>query len=363
MFSQIIEFFVKHRTAANLIMIILIIVGGMSAARLNKQFFPSINVEVIGVSVEWSGATAEDVDNNVIQPLEPELRTIANVKKVMSSSYEGLGVAQIEFVFGADMQKALADVEAAVGLVEFPRNADAPEIVKGEFFDTVSRLVLYGPYSLSALRYHAKLIKEDLLQAGVDKVELLGLPDEEIRIEIREAELARLGLTLSDISANISGSSVDVPAGRFADGALRVRSIGLRKTATEYEDITILVREDGSIVKLGEVATLMDTIRSPAVLFEHKGQPAVEIHVMRGQSSDSLETNKVVQAYISKKIHTLPQGIQLKQYNVQANLISDRIWLMLVNGGTGLIPVLSVVVALVPWRVAGGVATGLPGAV
>ena len=161
MFSQFIEFFVRHRTAANLIMIIMIIVGGMSASRLNKQFFPSIDVEVIGVSVEWSGATAEDVDNNVIQPLEPELRTIANVKKVMSSSYEGLGIAQIEFVFGADMQKALADVEAAVGLVEFPRDSEAPKIVKGEFFDTVSRLVLHGPYSLSSLRYHAKLIKED----------------------------------------------------------------------------------------------------------------------------------------------------------------------------------------------------------
>ena len=133
MFSQIIEFFVKHRTAANLIMIIMIIVGGMSASRLNKQFFPSIDVEVIGVSVEWSGATAEDVDNNVIQPLEPELRTIANVKKVMSSSYEGLGIAQIEFVFGADMQKALADVEAAVGLVEFPRDSEAPKSLRVSF--------------------------------------------------------------------------------------------------------------------------------------------------------------------------------------------------------------------------------------
>ena len=81
MFSQIIEFFVKHRTAANLIMIIMIIVGGMSAARLNKQFFPSINVEVIGVSVEWSGATAEDVDNNVIQPLNPNYAPLLMSKR------------------------------------------------------------------------------------------------------------------------------------------------------------------------------------------------------------------------------------------------------------------------------------------
>ena len=309
------------------------------------------------MSVEWSGATAEDVDNNVVQPLEPELRTIANVKKVMSSSYEGLGIAQIEFVFGADMQKALADVEAAVGLVEFPQDSEAPEIVKGEFFDTVSRLVLYGPYSLSALRYHAKLIKEDLLQGGVDKVELLGLPDEEIRIEIREAELARLGLTLSDISKTISGSSVDVPAGRFADGALRVRSIGLRKTAAEYEDINILVRADGSIVKLGQIASIIDTIQTPAVLLEHKGQPAVEIHVMRSQTSDSLETNEAVQTYISEKMPSLPQGLQIDQYNVQANLISERIWLMIENGGTGLILVLLVLFAFLPWRVAFWVAT------
>ena len=63
-----------------------------------------------------------------------------------------------------------------------------------------------------------------------------------------------------------------------------MRSIGLRKTAAEYEDITILVREDGSIVKLGEIASLTDTTQSPAILFEHKGQPAVEIHVMRGQN-------------------------------------------------------------------------------
>ena len=82
MFSSAIEFFARHRTAANLIMIIMLAVGMMSATRLNKQFFPDVDVEIIAVSIQWSGATAEDVDSNIIQPLEPELRTIANVKKV-----------------------------------------------------------------------------------------------------------------------------------------------------------------------------------------------------------------------------------------------------------------------------------------
>ena len=242
MFGNAVEFFARHRTAANIIMILMLVVGSMSAARLNKQFFPDIDVEVVAVSVDWSGATAEDIDANIVQTLEPELRTIANVKKVSSSSFEGRATTQVEFEFGTDMQKALADVEAAVGLVDFPAEAEAPKVVKGEFFDTIARIVLYGPYSIDALRFHAKSIKEDLLQRGADKVELIGLPDEEILIEVKDQELARLGISLLTISNAIAETSVDVPAGRFADGALRVRSLGKRKTAAQFADIEVLVR-------------------------------------------------------------------------------------------------------------------------
>ena len=360
MFNSAIEFFARHRTAANLIMIIMLAIGMMSATRLNKQFFPDVDVEIIAVSVQWSGATAEDVDSNIIQPLEPELRSIANVKKVMSSSHEGVGTAQVEFIFGADMQKALADVEAAVGQVEFPADAESPDIVKAEFYDTVSRVVLYGPYSLDSLRFHAKVMKEDLLQRGVDRVELGGLPDEEIHIEISEAELARLGLTLNDISAAIARSSVDVPAGQFADGALRVRSIGLRKTAAAYGDIEILIRPDGSAVRLGDVASLSDAYETPAILLEHEGMPAVELHVLRGRTSDSLQTNKIVQTYITEKELTLPQGLEIAQYNVAANLISERIWLLVENGFFGLLLVLLVLFAFLPSRIAFWVAVGIP---
>lgn len=360
MFNSAIEFFARHRTAANIIMIVMLAVGLASAARLNKQFFPDVDVEIIAVSVEWSGATAEDVDSNVVQPLEPELRTIANVKKVMSSSFEGLAVVQVEFTFGADMQKALADVEAAVGQVEFPLDAESPEVVKGEFYDTVSRLVLTGPFPLDSLRYHAKAIKEDLLMRGVDKVEISGLPDEEIRIEIKEAELARLGLTLTDISRAISSSSVDVPAGRFADGALRVRSLGQRKEASEYEDIKILIRADGSAVQLGDVASITDTYQTPAVLYEIDGNPAVELHIQRGKTSDSLDTNEIVQSYVTEKQASLPEELTVEQHDVAAVLISDRISLMVENGLTGLLLVMIVLFVFLPARVAFWVAAGIP---
>ena len=85
----------------------------------------------------WSGATAEDIDSNIIQSLEPELRAIENVKSVNSTSLEGRASSVIEFKFGSDMQKALADVEAAVGLVDLPDEAETPVIVKAEFSDII----------------------------------------------------------------------------------------------------------------------------------------------------------------------------------------------------------------------------------
>ena len=73
--------------------------------------FPNFDVETISVSIEWPGATAEEVDNNIVQLLEPDLRPISGVKKVISKSVEGLGYSIIEFNFGTDMQKAMSDVK------------------------------------------------------------------------------------------------------------------------------------------------------------------------------------------------------------------------------------------------------------
>ena len=90
--SGFLKFFVQHRTAANIIMILMIVIGLLSIGRLNKQFFPDFDVEVVGVTIDWPGATAEEIDQNIIQLLEPELRPISGVKEVSSKSVEGFHV-------------------------------------------------------------------------------------------------------------------------------------------------------------------------------------------------------------------------------------------------------------------------------
>ena len=360
MFVGLIKFFVTHRTAANLIMILMLLIGVLSAGRINKQFFPDISVDVIGVSVIWSGATAEDIDSNIIQSLEPELRAIDNVKSVNSTSLESRANAVVEFKFGTNMQKALADVEAAVGSVDFPDDADSPIIVKAEFSDIISNLTIYGDVSLDVLRFHSKQIKEELLKLGVDKIDIQGLPSEEVVIEVSESELARFGLSLADLSSAISSTSINIPAGSFADGALRVRSLGRRDRATDFANIEILNKEDGSSVLLGEVASLSERVNSNSVLVFHNGVPAVNLKIQRSKTNDSLKINAVVQNYLDQKLHTIPSTLTLVQHGIQADLISERINLMVTNGLSGLVIVLLILFLFLPSKIAFWVALGIP---
>ena len=110
-----------------------------------------------------------------------------------------------------DMKQALADVESAVGLVDLPEEAEQPSIVRAEFRDGVSNLVLSGPFTKEALRVLAKEVKEDLQRLGVDKIDIEGLPDEVILIEVSETELARLGMSLDQISRAIGRDSLMCP--------------------------------------------------------------------------------------------------------------------------------------------------------
>ena len=126
----IIGLFARHPTAANLLMLVMIITGLFSLSRINTQFFPDFGIDVVTVNVEWPGATAEDVDKTIVQALEPEVRFLDNVKRVTSNSYENVARIYIAFEAGTDMQAALSNVEAAVGQV-----TSLPKIQRARKFD------------------------------------------------------------------------------------------------------------------------------------------------------------------------------------------------------------------------------------
>ena len=358
--SGFLKFFVEHRTSANIIMILMIVIGLLSIGRLNKQFFPDFDVEVIAVSIDWPGATAEEIDQNIVQLLEPELRPISGVKKVSSKSVEGVGSTQVEFNYGHDMQKGRTDIETAVSRISFPEKANKPKIIVGEFFDTVTRIVLSGDVSLSLLREKSKKLKEVLLNSGVDKVDIQGLPEEEILIEISQLEAARLKLSFNKIANLIKLETQDVSGGSFADGSLRVRTIGEKRLVETFKKLELKNSSSGGRILLDDIADIKSSVKKGSVLKSIDGNPAVELWVRRSKTSDALEVSENVEKVIDNAKNIIGNVIKVETYNTAAKLIEERISLLVKNGLSGLCIVLAVLFLFLSRNTAIWVALGIP---
>jgi len=357
----LIGLFARHPTAANLLMVLMVVSGLFSVQKLNRQFFPNFAIDIITISVAWPGASAEDVDNTIIQAIEPEVRYLDGVDQVSATSFEGLGQISIEFVSGADMQKALAEVESAVDQVStLPEESEAPKIRRIISYERVSRIVLSGPFPEQTLKTIAKKMRNDLLARGIDKINMTGARDEEIWVEIQPETLRRMDLTLTEVARKISDSNRDVPAGTLAGGERQVRSLGLKLEARELEAVEVKALPDGTRVRLGDIAALSDTFEEGGTTLRRLGNTAIELQVRRAQTADSLTSAKIVSDYLEEVGPTYPDTLRIEQFNIRADRIRERIDLLLKNGASGLALVLLMLFLFLNARIAFWVAIGIP---
>ena len=208
-----IALFARHPTAANLLMIAMLVVGLLALARMNKQFLPDFGIDVISISVTWPGAASEDVDNGIVQVITPEVRFLDRVKRVISYAQEGNAQLSVEFEAGTDMQAALADVDAAVSrITTLPTDSEQATVRRIVRYDNLMRIVLFGDHDERTLKTRAKQMREGLLRAGVDVVDLVGARDEWILVEADQRDLLALELPVSEIAHHIAQASRDIPA-------------------------------------------------------------------------------------------------------------------------------------------------------
>jgi len=360
--SDIVGIFARHRTAPNLLMVLLILAGIISLTRMNTQFFPDFGIDIVSVTVEWPGASAQDVDANIVQALEPEVRFLDGVKRVRSFSYEGAAQMLVEFEAGTDMQSALSNVQTAVGRVTtLPEDSEKAVIQRLIRYDTISRLIVSGPYSEASLKAAAKRIRDELLRRGIDRVDIFGAREEEIRVEVEPEVLRRLGLTLGDISRRIGETSRDIPSGDTKGGSERqIRSLGLLKTAEGVGGVEVRALANGQKIYLRDIATVRERFKDKDPVARYRGQPALELHIQRATSADALVLANIVQKYLGELKPTLPPNFEVIQYDVQARLIRSRVNLLLKNGVGGLVLVVLVLFVFLNGRVAFWVAMGIP---
>jgi multidrug efflux pump subunit AcrB len=358
----IVELFSRHRNAANLLFFSMIMFGFFGLSGLNTQFFPTTEIKSVTIRVPWAGATAQDVDKNIVATIQPEVRFIDGVKEFSSTSRNGFASMTVEFYPEADMQRAIGDVEAAVNAITtLPKDSEKPIISQVTFFEPVVSILVSGPFDERALRAYAKQLRDGLLDAGIDKIIMEGFRDEEIWVEAQAAQLRRFDMTPQDIADRLAGSSLDVPGGVLRGEVERqVRAVGLAQTAADVGNITLRSAADGRQIKVGDVGRVYDTFDANAPEGYSGAHRAIRLTVQRTKNGDSLEMTEIVREFVAETLPSLPPTLKVEIFDVNADKIVQRINVLLVNGLGGMVLVLCILFLFLNGRIAFWVAAGIP---
>ncbi len=358
-----VHMFAKHRLAANLLMALMIIAGLVGVDRLRTQFFPSFELDIVTVSVSWPGATAEDVQEGLTVPIENAIKELAVIESIDATSQFASSSFRVELVEGTNLSQALDDISQRINQnLTLPEGAEDPVVSSLTRYEDISNLLITGPLTPFELQKLALKAEQELLAAGVRKVDFRGLPTREMQIETTAETLASLGLTLDTLGDRILTESRDLPAGTAGrdDGERQLRSLQQGRNQTEIADT--LIRLDGSDVgiRLSDIAIIRDRVDPKAPYLTYQGQPAVELIPQRTDNDSTLEMADITNAWIATARQTLPAGTELIILDERWQYLQDRINLLLKNGLSGLLLVVVILYLFLNQRVAFWVTIGIP---
>ena len=359
-----IAYMAGNSVASNLLMLGIVAVGLVSLTGLEQEAWPTVPFNQFEISVPFPGATPEEVEESIVVKIEDEVRGLADVKAVRSVAAPGMASVRVEVYSGTDMGAKKDEIESAVGRIQtFPGGAERPQIREMTNAQSMMRLILYGDVPERSLKELAYRIEDDLASLpNVSQVETSGVRNYEISIEVPLQWLRALGLTLTDVANTIRRGSLDLSAGSIntEQSQVRIRTLGQSYDQQDFEDIVILGREDGTVVRLGDIAEVRDGFEDSALLVRHQGHPAVFIEVSRADGERVMDVARAVRDHVANEITpTLPDGVGINIWNDDSSVFSERALILLKNGALGLLLVLIALGLFLEVRLAFWVAVGL----
>jgi multidrug efflux pump subunit AcrB len=295
----LIKLFSEHPVAGNLLMILMILFGSYGLTQLSRQVLPDFELDAINISVQWPGASPVDVEANILEAIEREIRFLENVEQVNSGATEGSAGITITYKEDTNMSAALTAVQAAVARIRtFPSDMERPvisQIIQG---DDVCRIEVSGPFPEESLKRFAKRIRSDLLDRGMARITMVGLREAEIRVEISDDVLRQLDLTLNDISTRIAQSSLDLPSGSIESGGVlrQIRSETMARSAREVSEIEVLSQKTGEKLRLKDIARIYETFEDDAITHVLDDYTSVGLIVGRAKGVDSISRRAACRA-------------------------------------------------------------------
>lgn len=314
MSGSFIEFPARRPVAANLLMFVLIVAGGLGLARMRQECMPELPLPVVQVEVSYPGAGSEEIESGLLMPIENAVLRVDGIRRVTSEALDNAGRVSVRLDDSVDRSTGLQAVKNAVdGLTDLPLAAERPQVrLASEVFSTMTLLV-HGPQSPLMLREFANRVCADLRECeGVSRVELQHRLPSEISIEVGEETLREHGLALEDLANQVAANARSLSGGllRSSRSEYVLQSGARRETPEAFASVPV-VTSGGGVVPLGSIASIGATQGTVPVEMTYNGDPAVVVVVYRVADETPAGIAGAVDRYLARLRPTLPPGTDI----------------------------------------------------
>ena len=362
----VIEFFVRRGLLVNLISVMLLIAGVYTALTIQREAFPSVNFDVVVVGAVYPGTSPREVENLLVTPIERELKGIDGIKTIRSTAYPGTMQITIEVDPSyKDRSRLVSDVQQAINRADLPADLPADPIiteVKSEQAPILS-FTVFGEFEPLKLKRLSDNIEDEVLDIpGVADVLVQGERKEEIRIVLDPARIRAQRLSVEDVVQLVKGWNINAPGGRLkaADGQKIIRITGEFTSAKDAANLVIRANERGDALRLGDVATVIESLDRPDRYIGAQGDPAINMIVLKKGDADLIDLVDDIRAYLTTVPERYGQDVHIRIYNDFSTITRLRLGVLTSNGGIGLVLVLATLLLFLRPAVALTTAWGLP---
>ncbi|MGX9460663.1 efflux RND transporter permease subunit [Shewanella sp. A14] len=362
-----IAWFARNSVAANLLLIGMIVVGVFSLNTLRKEAFPSLQPDRVTVSVTYDSGDPALAEEGIAIKIEDALETVPGIKRITSTSNANGSSVMIEKTSSYDLDTLLTDIKTNVDAINnFPTEAEKPVIDKMRMQDHALWIQLYGAADRTTLQALAEQLKSDLLsQSAIHDLEIKAKAEPMISIEIDEVKLQSYGLTLANISDAINAeSSSSITTSLYNDEkSVRLKVSDQAYNVQDFIAIPIMSNSDGSLIRLGDIATVIDDFADDTfVLSRYNQVNASAIEIVMDENGDIVniveQAKQVVERWQNNNM--LPADVHIATWNDKSSLITERLALLVKNALNGIALVFIILALFLNLQVAFWVAAGLP---
>lgn len=361
--NKIIAWWADNHVAANLLMLGIIAAGFIGFGKMEREMFPTIAFPGMEVVVPWPGASPQDVEEQIVVRIEESLKDLENLDWVRSESREGVGIVRVLADGADDFASIRNEVEARVSSIStFPPDIEQPRIVQWHTRNESMRVAVHGDVGERELKRLAEQMRREVASLpGISIVELFGTRQEEISIEVSESALRRYGVSFDQIASAIRADSVNLSAGnlRTDGGQYTLRTRNLADTQADFENIVVKQLPQGSAIRVGDVAKVIDGFEEDEILATLNGEPAVLVQVMSSENMDVVLMSESVRTWLAERQKTLPEGVSLTLWQDNAVDFNSRMSTIGSAAFSGLLLVLLVLLLTLRPRVAFWVGIGI----